>query len=603
MNSSTSSAARPVQTFLVGAVTLLLASCGGVRPPTPIAAAAGAAGNDSLPSCPAIKSDPPPKLLGCSAAAPGTLPSLDDFNDGDLMLSPVEQRVGSWYSFTDQTAGCANLRVEKADASKALHFIGGGFAKWGAGFGAALAWSPSDRGLCTYDLSAYSGIRFRARGNVTLRMTFTSRESIFQSAGGDCPDSEGCYDEPGRSIPLSAEFQTFEVPFCSLSRVGFGSRVGPLDRTSTTNLSFLAQTKSNFDVWLDDVEFIPWQDGQARDCRAVCPADELPLGISPKPGDTWLDQEATHVRLSTFDQPTKDCGPVTRRYLSYVPKSLESGTNAPVVIVLHGLGADAETMRTYITQGRFETLAERDGFVVVYGNAAPGTGTVPERPNGGGFRKDLSGQSQVDDFAYLQMIVDDLVSQATISGRNPVFLTGLSDGGGITHLAALHDPTRYHGIAAVMPYPGSPVAMPPSDGGFGLRRVLVAYSLTDPGMAAGYATQLVPLGPAWAAALGLSPEEQSAPSTTALPDLVKEGANYRGTAPNALLTQDSQAKELDYGNDPTAPQVRVLRFDHAGHLWPTANPSDRDQDIAEFGFRNQDIDMSDMVWEFFRSSL
>jgi hypothetical protein len=106
--------------------------------------------------------------------ATGTLPSLDDFNDGDLVLRPVEQRVGSWYSFTDQTAGCAKLSVEKGDSSSALHFTGGGFDKWGAGFCVALAWSLAEGGLCTYDVSAYSGIRFRARGNGTLRMTFTS---------------------------------------------------------------------------------------------------------------------------------------------------------------------------------------------------------------------------------------------------------------------------------------------------------------------------------------------------------------------------------------------------------------------------------------------
>ena len=69
--------------------------------------------------------------------------------------------------------------------------------------------------------------------------------------------------------------------------------------------------------------------------------------------------------------------------------------------------------------------------------------------------------------------------------------------------------------------------MPEASGGFTLQRVLLGYSLTDPAMPAGYATRLVPLGPAWAAALGLSPEEQDAPQTTALPDLVNEGADYK----------------------------------------------------------------------------
>lgn len=593
---------RPLLSFLACGATLLFSGCGGggVRPSAPMTA--GSAGSNSLPSCPAMASDPPPPVRGCSFAAAGTLPSLDDFNDGNLLLRALEQRVGSWYSFTDQSSGCAKLDVEPADTPGALHFSGGGFRNWGAAFGIALAWSLEQNGLCTYDVSAYSGIRFRARGNATLRMNVASRESAFQSSGGDCPDSDGCFDQQGRNFTLSPDFQTFEIPFCSLAQVGFGSPIGPLDRTQVTNLNFLVQSKGTFDVWFDDIEFVPWQDRQARDCHAVCPKEELPLGISPRPGDTWLDQAATNVHVSTFEQPTKDCGRVTRRYLSYIPNSLAARSSAPVVIVLHGQGADAETMRTYITQGRWETLAERDGFIVVYGNAAPGAETVSERPNGGAFRM-ASGQSQIDDFDYLQKIIDDLAARGRISGKNPVFLAGLSNGGGMAHVAALHDPNRYRGLAEVMPYPGTTVAVPPVAGGYALRRVLLAYSVTDPGLPPGYATQLAPLGRAWAAALGLSRREQDAPQTTALPDLVQEGADYQGTAPNALRTRDSQGAAVDYGNDPAAAHVRVLRFDHAGHLWPSANPPDREQEIANFGFRNQDVEMADVVWEFFRSSL
>jgi poly(3-hydroxybutyrate) depolymerase len=286
-----------------------------------------------------------------------------------------------------------------------------------------------------------------------------------------------------------------------------------------------------------------------------------------------------------------------------VPKSLAPASDAPVIIVLHGLGADAESMRGFVTQGRFEALAERDGFIVVYGNAAPGVGTVAERPNGGGFRKDASTSGQVDDFAYLQQIIGDLASRGAISGKNPLFLAGLSDGGGMTHLAALHDPARYRGIAALMPYPGATVPIPKASGGSGIRRVLLGYSVADPAMTPGYATQLAPLGPAWAAAVGLSLAEQNAPLTSSLPDRVKEGADYRGTVQNALLTRDSHAQQLDFGRDSAAPQVRVVRFDHAGHLWPVASPPDRAEEIAEFGFRNQDLDMTDLVWDFFKSSL
>jgi polyhydroxybutyrate depolymerase len=575
---------------------LLLTHCGGGQSAAPMT---GPAGSSARPSCPALVSEPPPPLLECSAVAGGSAPIVDDFDDGNLLLRPDEQRVGAWYSFTDETPGCAELRVEAGDSSPALHFSGGGFSAWGAGFGVSLAWSIAEAGLCIYDLSAYSGIRFRARGNAPLRMNVPSRASAFRSSGGDCPDSEGCFDQHGRNLGLPTEFREFEIPFCSLTQRGFGAPLGALDLTQVTNLNFLVQSRGDFDVWLDDLELIPRQPGDTGDCSAVCPADELTLGVVPRPGETSIDQEATGVRLYTFDQPTANCGPVRRRYLSYIPRSLPPATDAPVLIVLHGLGADAESMREFITIRRFETLAERDGFIVVYGNAAPGAATVAERPNGGGFRKNTGRQDHVDDFAYLSQIIADLASRGAIGGKNPIFLTGLSDGGGLAHVAVLQDPTRYHGVAALMPYPGPTVAMPPANGGFALRRVLVGYSIQDPRMPAGYSELLAPLGPAWAAALGLG----SGAQTSTFPDLVTEGADYDGTSPIALLTRDSHAEEDDYGESVAGAQVKVVRFDHAGHLWPVPNPPDREQEIAEFGLRNRDLDMSDVVWEFFRSSL
>jgi poly(3-hydroxybutyrate) depolymerase len=579
-------------------MTLLLSHCTSAQTPRPGTAGMAA----TTGSCPAAKREAMPRVMTCSLGASKEDPSIDNFDDGDLVLKPVERRVGSWYSFTDETAGCLSMQVENSGTSAALHLSGGGFTKWGAGFGTALAWSMADQSLCTYDVSAYAGVRFRARGKGTLRMNVTTREAAFKSAGGDCMDSEACFDQYGHSIALSREFQQIEIPFCLLTQAGFGAPLGAFDPRHATNVNFLIQSKGLFDVWLDDVEFIPWPEGKAQSCGVVCPRDELAAGIVPKPKETRLDQ-TTGIRLRTFDQKTKDCGPLTRRYLVHLPTALEKGTDVPVVIVLHGYGADAESMREFITQRRFETLADRDGFVVVYGNAAPGTGTVSDRPNGGGFHKNPKTAGQVDDFAYLRQIITDLSKDGLISGTNPVFLAGLSDGGGMTHMAAIHDPTRYRGIAELMPYPGPVVEIPVATGAFALKRVLLGFAIGDPGLPAGYDAQLAPVGSAWAAAMGLSQTDQRSPQTIVLPNRVDEGADYTGTALNALATRRSQATQIDYENAPSDARVRVIRFDHAGHLWPVPRPPDREPQVAEFGFRNQDMDMSDAVWDFFRSSL
>lgn len=77
------------------------------------------------------------------------------------------------------------------------------------------------------------------------------------------------------------------------------------------------------------------------------------------------------VQVFTFDQETRSCGTVTRRYLAHVPESPDVATAASVVIGLPGQGANAESMREFQAKGMFDQLADRDGFVMVYGNGLP----------------------------------------------------------------------------------------------------------------------------------------------------------------------------------------------------------------------------------------
>ena len=171
--------------------------------------------------------------------------------------------------------------------------------------------------------------------------------------------------------------------------------------------------------------------------------------------------------------------------------------------------------------------------------------------------------------------------------------------------AAQRHPDRYTGFAAFMPFVGLAPRPPASLAGARLSRVLFAYSVTDPGLPAGYVKTLRPLVNGWAAALGVPPDVIAAPARTTLPDRVDEGAAYLGTLPTALATRDSHCEQLDLRPVADAARttaLRVLVFDHAGHFWPSP-----DQDTASFvldkwGFRNQDIDAADAVWSFFRDA-
>ncbi len=549
-------------------------------------------------SCSEGFSSQPPAITDCGARATGDSPLLDDFADGNLMISPLEQRSGQWYVYTDETRGCVNLSIQ-GDTS-ALHVTGEGFSDWGAGFGTALGWSAAAGNACTYDLSAYSGVRFRARGSASLYMNLATRDSNPENLGGSCEDGEGCYDRHGRTVLLTSSWQDFSVDFCTLSQEGWGASLPAFDPTTVTNLNFHVRSTQAFEVWIDDVEFIPHEGSEPQACGPLCPLDRLPAGLEYDPAETPKQGGAPGLELLTFEQPTPDCGPLLRRYLTYVPDSLDDGTDAAVLLVLPGTSSDAESMHSFMTGERFVTLADRDGFIVAYANGAPGPYTVSERPNGGRFWLSNQDSAQVDDREYLRLIIDDLQQRGTISGDNPVFLVGHSIGGGLALAAALESPQLYQGIAPIMPFEGIPPREPDPEEEYALDRFLLAYTHGDPDLPAGYHDYLEPLAVAWAEALGLSTQD---PEEQMLPDQVVEGEGYGGDHPIALRTRDSRVTRIDYTSANSDRAVRVLEFDRAGHFWPMPNPYEDAQLVWRYGFRNQDINLGDQVWDFFKSSL
>jgi poly(3-hydroxybutyrate) depolymerase len=291
--------------------------------------------------------------------------------------------------------------------------------------------------------------------------------------------------------------------------------------------------------------------------------------------------------------------------LTYVPRRLAARTSAPIVIALHGWGSSAESFRDFQTHAGFEPLADRDGFIVVYGNAAPGSATSVRVPNSGAWRQPRTADDEVDDVAYLDTVLDDLRSRQIVDGSNRVFLVGQSNGGGMVIEAARLRPNRYTGFAAMMPFAGlSPASPAVLDVGH-LSRILFAYSATDPGLPAGYVSTLRPLADRWAAALGFSPAAIAAPTRTALVDRVHEGDGYEGSLPAALATRRSHGEQLDLraaGAPASAPALRILAFDHAGHFWPHPTQDTLPFILEKWGLRNQDLDAADAVWSFFKDA-
>ncbi len=582
---------------IAGSLVALLLGVGCAASP---AQAPGAAPEAAEPS--AASTSP-----GACAPLEGTeRPLIDDFEPTQGTGAGAQRRP-LWFQYDDGTSG--TLRREEVEVQgreengRVLHASSSGFVRWGAGFGATLHPQSSPSRACAYDASAYTGVRLRVRGRGRLHLSFADPTSTPTDQGGTCQGEESrCYDRPGVWLHLTEEWRTVEYPFCAFTPAGWGGTRDPLDPSQLMGLHFVAGPRETMEAWLDDVAFYEADPGQPPPaCGPVCPLDAVPASavIDPAATTAPLNDE---LRLYTLEQPTKSCGSLMRRYLTFVPERLPAKSSAPVLIMLHGSSANAESARTFMARDRFDALAKRDGFIVVYGNAAPGAHTSPEAgfPNTGAWRQGFFDDGLVDEVDYVERVLGDMKSRGTISGDNPVLLTGISNGGGMVLELARRLSPRIHGVAAIMPYDGEQPNPVPNLANTPLRRVLFIYTLDDPGMAPRYHETLAPLPAEWAQAMGIPEERTANPTKTALPNRVVEGADYEGASEVARATLNSQVTQLDRMASETDAHVRVLLMDKAGHFWPNPTQDSYDWVLERWGFRNQDIDAADVVWEFLR---
>jgi poly(3-hydroxybutyrate) depolymerase len=540
----------------------------------------------------------PPEVLpnGCPVLrAMGDEPLLDDFQSSQG-IAAKEGRMGRWFYYDDGSAGEQTV-VFAADEETTLQVTSTGWTSWGSGLATTLSPASSPSRLCPYDATAYSGLSFRARGSGRIRLRLATPQNAPVAEGGECTKTgELCYDWPGVWVNLNADWTTFSFPFCSLVPEGWSGDATPLDPTQLGAIHF--QLQGDVNLWLDELQFTSGDIAEgSAECAGLCPLESAPDTAQLAPGDTYLTLSDA-LTLHTFEQTTPNCGPLTRRYLSYVPEKLGGASDAPVVFTLHGSSANAESFLQLMARGRLEELAERDGAIIVHGNAAPGAYTQTDLPNSGAWRQDYFDDGQVDDVEYLLLVLDDLQTRGVIAGDNAVYLLGLSNGGGMVMEAAKRLPTRFAGVAPLMPFDGYAPFAAPELGGTGLRRVIFGYAPGDPGVPEDYNELFSQVPAMWGAAMGLSQQVLESPVVTALPDAVDEGADYTGTDPIARATQGSRVTQLDFPDPESDARLRVLVFEGAGHFWPNPTQDTEDWILNRWGFRNQDVDASDAVWDF-----
>lgn len=235
----------------------------------------------------------------------------------------------------------------------------------------------------------------------------------------------------------------------------------------------------------------------ATDGSGASSVASVSITADPEAGASLLEVETVH-------------NGVRRIYSVYTPDTVAAA--APLVMFLHGSSGN---MREFIAEGEtprdWLTLADQDGFVVVYPN-----GYSDNDGDGLGESQswnDLNGRfSSADDAGFLLSVIDEIATGRPID-TDKVLVGGRSNGGMMAYRMAIEAPDRFAAIASFVgnlaedPIP-DPLSLPtppilifggtedprvPFDGGFDNRSIpeTVEYFVTTSGADTTLATDRV----------------------------------------------------------------------------------------------------------------
>lgn len=286
-------------------------------------------------------------------------------------------------------------------------------------------------------------------------------------------------------------------------------------------------------------------------------------------------------------------GGVTRQYRVHVPP----GTTTPraVVLVLHGGGGEGLDVALL---GRhplsvFRTVADREGFVVVYPGGLPAN-DAQRLAGWADCRADNLVESGADDIGFLAALVEQVRGAYGLSSSR-MFMTGGSNGAQMTHAFAFHHAEL---VGAVATGAGSlPVTPKPGRCTTGPSRPLPILLLHGTGD-----TQM-PWNGGCVADIGGACNRGRVIGAIATRDRWLQINGASALTPTTVVIDSSAAdagpaNRYEYAG---AVPVQWWRLDGAGHAVPSRTVLSATNAVT--GIQNRDVEFADVVWAFFKARL
>lgn len=272
-------------------------------------------------------------------------------------------------------------------------------------------------------------------------------------------------------------------------------------------------------------------------------------------------------------------GGLERTYLVHVPPVSGKTRSLPLLIALHGGGGTGQSMVT-LTLGGLNTLADKEGFIVVYPDGV-------EKQWNDGREGDFTRahREKIDDVGFISALIDHLAQKHEIDSQR-VYATGISNGAMMSYRLACE---LSHKIAAVTPVCG---AMP-----------LDLVSRCSPAkpisvlVISGTEDRLVP----WDGGSVIGGRGR----ILSVPDSVKYWVTHNQCSATPVITMEADTDPQDgtrvrkevYGQGKDGTEVILYAIEGGGHTWPGGYQYLPE---AAIGRTSRDIDANTVIWDFFK---
>jgi polyhydroxybutyrate depolymerase len=259
-----------------------------------------------------------------------------------------------------------------------------------------------------------------------------------------------------------------------------------------------------------------------------------------------------------------------RSYEIDLPPQRQSARAFPVVIVFHGGGGSADSVRR---QSRMSAKGAAEGFIVVYPQGSGGIAGKLKTWNAG----TCCGQAMqhgIDEIAFVAALLDDL--QATVAvDRARIYATGISNGGMMAYEVACALADRIAAIAVVAGemtaldrcQPSRPVP------------VLVIHGSAD---------RNLPVDG------GIGAKAFAVHEVRSLASAVDFWRRHDGCSESGRSEVDGGVRRTRHSSCSGGSEVEVITIDGGGHSWPGGERLARFLDPA-----SPALDATAEIWRFF----